>query len=119
MSKFKADEGEVFYESRIEPFLLALGLELTNKIFTERERGFGNEVIFEANRLQAISTKNKMEMVALVDRGVLSINEYREVLNMAPVEGGDARIIRLEYTEASNITDKEEEDGEEDANNEE
>jgi len=120
MSKFKADEGEVFYESRIEPFLLALGLELTNKIFTERERGFGNEVIFEANRLQAISTKNKMEMVALVDRGVLSINEYREVLNMAPVEGGDARIIRLEYTEASNITDKEEEeDGDEDASNEE
>jgi len=119
MSKFKADEGEVFYESRIEPFLLALGLELTNKIFTERERGFGNEIIFEANRLQAISTKNKMEMVALVDRGVLSINEYREVLNMAPVEGGDARIIRLEYTEASNITDKEEEDGDEDASNEE
>lgn len=105
MSKFKADEWEAFYESRLEPFLIALGLELTNKVFTERERGFGNEIIFEANRLQYTSTSSKLSMVSLIDRGVLSINEYREVLNLAPVEGGDTRLIRLEYTTAEEITD--------------
>lgn len=103
MSKFEPEAWEAFYESRLEPFLIALGLELTNKIFTEREKGFGNEIIFEANRLQYTSTSAKMGMVALVDRGVMSINEYREVLNLAPVEGGDSRIIRLEYTTADNI----------------
>lgn len=102
-SKAYGDEWEAFYESRIEPFLIALGLELTNKIFTERERGFGNEIIFEANRLAYASTSAKMNMVNLIDRGVLTINEYREILNLSPVEGGDVRVIRKEYTEAQNL----------------
>lgn len=107
MSKFEPEAWEAFYESRLEPFLIALGLELTNKVFTEREKGFGNEIIFEANRLQYTSTSAKMKMVSLVDRGVISINEYREVLNLSPVEGGDYRITRLEYTTAENISENE------------
>lgn len=102
-SKAYGDEWEAFYESRIEPFLIALSLELTNKIFTDRERGFGNEIIFEANRLAYASTSTKMNMVNLIDRGVLTINEYREILNLSPVEGGDIRVIRKEYTEAQNL----------------
>ena len=102
-SKAYGDEWEAFYESRIEPFLIALSLELTNKIFTDRERGFGNEIIFEANRLAYASTSAKMNMVNLIDRGVLTINEYREILNLSPVEGGDIRVIRKEYTEAQNL----------------
>ena len=39
---------DAFYEARIEPVLVALGLELTNKIFSARERGFENEIIFES-----------------------------------------------------------------------
>lgn len=103
MSKTSGEAWEAFYESRLEPFLIALGLELTNKIFTDREKGFGNEIIFEANRLQYASTSTKMQMVQLVDRGVISINEYREVLNLAPVEGGDIRVIRKEYAETGDI----------------
>lgn len=103
MSKVSGEAWEAFYESRLETFLIALGLELTNKVFTEREIGFGNEIIFEANRLQYASTNTKMQMVALVDRGIISINEYREVLNLAPVDGGDMRVIRKEYTESNNI----------------
>ena len=103
MSKTSGEAWEAFYESRLEPFLIALGLELTNKVFTEREKGFGNEIIFEANRLQYASTTAKMKMISLVDRGVISINEYREVLNLAPVEGGDIRVIRKEYAETGDI----------------
>lgn len=103
MSKVKGDEWEAFYESRLEPFLIALGLELTNKIFTDRERGFGNEIIFEANRLAYASTSAKMNMVQLVDRGVLTLNEYREILNLSPVEGGDIRIIRKEYAQIDKL----------------
>lgn len=105
MSKAFGDAWEAFYESRLEPFLLALGLELTNKIFSDREKGFGNEIIFEANRLAYASTTTKMAMVSLIDRGVITINEYREVLNLSPVEGGDVRVIRKEYAEASNLNE--------------
>ena len=34
------------------------------------------------------------------DRGVMSINEARELFNYAPVEGGDIRTIRGEYKNA-------------------
>ena len=32
-----------------------------------------------------------------VDRGILSLNEAREMLQLPPVEGGDKRVIRGEY----------------------
>ena len=105
MSKVTGDEWEAFYEARLEPVLLALGLELTNKIFTDRARGFNNEIIFEANRLQYASSSTKISLIQLVDRGVLTINEYREILNLASVEGGDVRVIRKEYAEADHLNE--------------
>ena len=33
----------------------------------------------------------------LIDRGVMSINDVREIWNLPPVDGGDTRIIRGEY----------------------
>lgn len=89
MSRISGDSWEAFYESRIEPVLLALGLELTNKIFTAREQGFNNEIVFESNRMQYMSTTNKLALVQMVDRGALTANEWREVMNMAPIAGGD------------------------------
>lgn len=89
MSKISGDTWEAFYEAKIEPVLLALGLELTNKIFTDRERGFNNEIIFESNRMQYMSTSNKLALVQMVDRGAMTPNEWREVMNMAPVPWGD------------------------------
>jgi len=96
MSKASGDSWEAFYESRLEPFLIALGLELTNKIFTDREKGHGNEIIFEANRLQYISMTNKLNLVQMVDRGAMTPNEWREVMNLSPIEGGDQPIRRLD-----------------------
>ena len=102
-SKAAGDEWEAFYEAKLEPFLVDLSLELTNKVFTKHERECGNELIFEANRLAYASTATKLAMVQLVDRGAISLNEYRETLNLAPVEGGDIRVIRREYTELSQL----------------
>ena len=105
MSKAIGDEFEAFYEAKLEPFLLALGLELTNKIFTDKEKGFGNEIIFEANRLAYASSSTKLAMTQLIDRGIMTINEYREVLNLSPVDGGDVRMIRKEYAEANKLNE--------------
>lgn len=89
LSKLSGDSWEAFYEARIEPVLIALGLELTNKIFTDRERGFENEIIFESNRMQYMSTANKLALVQMVDRMAMTPNEWRQVMNMAPVPWGD------------------------------
>ncbi len=89
MSRVSGDAWEALYEARIEPVLLALGLELTNKVFSQRERSFNNEIIFESNRMQYMSTANKLALVQMVDRKALTPNEWREVMNMAPVEWGN------------------------------
>src|SRR5690606_18174778 len=79
------------------------------KLFTDRERGFGNEIIFEANRLQYASVSTKLALVALVDRGAMTPNEWREVFNLAPIDGGDKPIRRLD-TRPTDETDKSESD---------
>jgi len=96
MGNYTENEWNAFYESTIEPIATQMSLEFTSKLFTERERGFGNEIIFEANRLQYASVSTKLALVALVDRGAMTPNEWREVFNLAPIDGGDKPIRRLD-----------------------
>lgn len=105
LGKVAGESGEGFYESKLEPFFICLGLELTYKVYTDRELGFGNEIIVEGSRIQYASTKAKLDIVQLIDRGIMTINEYREVLNLAPVDGGDVRVIRKEYAEANKLNE--------------
>jgi HK97 family phage portal protein len=101
-SEYTEEQWNAFYESVIEPIAIELSLELTAKLFTQRERGFGHEVIFEANRLQYASNQTKINLAnILMDRGVLSANEVREIFNLAPFEGGDKRIVSLNFVDAS------------------
>lgn len=104
-SSYSESEYDSFYESRIEPFLVALSLELTRKIFTDREISFGAEVWYESNRLQFASAKTKISMVALVDRGLMTPNEYRALFNMAPYKGGDEFVLRLDTSKTGDTSD--------------
>lgn len=110
-SDYNEAEYDGFYESRIEPFLVDLSLELTRKIFTDRELSFGNKVWFESNRLQFASTKTKLSMVALVDRGLMTPNEFREVINLPPYDGGDEFVLRLDTAKTGDSTEGDKEDG--------
>ena len=106
-SNYTESEYDAFYESRIEPFLVALSLELTYKIFTERERAFGNVIWYESNRLQFASAKTKISMVQLVDRGLMTPNEYRALFGMAPYEGGDEFVLRLDTAKTGDTSGNE------------
>ena len=101
-NNFTSDEWSAYYEGKIEPFALELGLVHTNMLFSDREIAFGNEVLFTANRLQYMSNTEKLQTVTqLFDRGFITHNQGLEIFNMAPVEDGDKRYIRKEYTETS------------------
>ena len=74
---------------------------MTKMLFTLREQSTGNAVMATANRLQYMSNKDKLEVSAqMLDRGIMSINDVREIWNMPPVDGGDVRIVRGEYYNA-------------------
>ena len=98
------DESEfiAFYESVIEPLAVKLSQAFTTVLFTQREQGFGNEIIFEANRLNYISVASKINIAKqLLPAGILTINDTRELFGYAPVPDGDERIVSLNYIKAS------------------
>lgn len=101
MAQYDENKWGAFYESVIEPIAIRLGLELTRKIFTAREIAFGNRIHFEANRLQYASTSSKITLTKeLMPFGMLSVNEAREIFNLAPVDGGEKRLVSLNYIDA-------------------
>lgn len=100
-STFTESEWNSFYENVIEPISIQLSLEFTYKLLSERERGFGNKVIFTANRLQYATLQTRMTIGGgLFDRGIITINEFRELLYYEPIEDGDVRMISLNYVKA-------------------
>ena len=97
-NKSHGDEFSAFYEGAIEPFAIQLSEVLTFMLFTDREVGFGSEIFFTSNRIQYMNNSDKLAVSRdLADRGVLSINEVRDIWQLPPVDGGDIHILRGEY----------------------
>ena len=100
-NKAYGDAWSAFYEGAIEPFAVQFSEVMTKMLFTLREQSQGNGVMLTANRLQYMSNADKLNVSSqLLDRGIMSINDVRDIWNLPPVEGGDARIIRGEYWNA-------------------
>lgn len=100
-NKATPDQLDGFYNGAIEPFAISFSEAMTMAMFSERERAQGSKLVANANRLQYMSTTAKVNMAQqLLDRGVMTVNEARELFNYEPVEGGDARPIRGEYYNA-------------------
>lgn len=95
-SDYNEDEWNAYYEAEIEPVVVQLHQTYTTALFSRRERGCGNRIVFEANNLQCASLTTKLAFVAMVDRGAMLPNEWRETMNLAPIEGGDQPIRRLD-----------------------
>ena len=105
-NKYTSDQWNAYYEGKIEPFAIEMSLVHTNMTFSEREKAFGNEIIFTANRLQYLSNSEKLNTVTqLFDRGFLTHNQGLEIFNMSPVENGDKRYIRKEYAATENFSE--------------
>ena len=95
-NSYTEDEWNAFYEAQIEPVAKQMSDEFTRKLFTPRERQAGHRITFGANSLQYASMNTKLNLLQMVDRGAMTPNEWREVLNMAPIKGGDKPIRRLD-----------------------
>lgn len=97
-NKAFGDSWSAFYEGAIEPFSIQFSEVMTKMLFTLREQAQENAVMATANRLQYLSNNEKLNVSSqMLDRGIMSINDVREIWNLPPVDGGDARIIRGEY----------------------
>lgn len=97
-NKYTEDVWGAYYEGKVEPFAVQLGEGLTRILYTERERSMGNLIMFSANRLEYASNASKRNMVRdMLDRGIFTINEARQVLQLKPLPNGDVYVVRGEY----------------------
>lgn len=111
-NKAFGDAWSAFYEGAVEPFAIQFSEVLTKMLFTLREQSSGNMIMLTANRLQYMTNKDKLNVSSqLVDRGVISINDAREIWNLPPVDGGDVRIIRGEYYDTDEKLNEDDSDG--------
>ena len=103
-SKYSEDEWDAFYESVLEPISLQMSLEFTNKIFTPTEKYFGNEIVFESNRLQYVSNNTKINLLRYANN-IMTINELREVFNLSPRADGDKIMQDLNHIDSDIAND--------------
>ena len=105
-SNFTGDEWTAYYEQEIEPVAIDLNSNFTIRLFTRKQRGFGNKVVFGAINLTTASMSEKLGLQAMVDRGAMIPNEWRAILGLAPIEGGDKPIRRLDTAVVNSIVSK-------------
>lgn len=104
-NKYAEDVWGAWYEGKVEPFAIALGEGLTKMCYSPTQINHGNSIAFSANRLEYASNASKRNMVRdMLDRGVFTINEAREVLQLPKVPDGDVRVIRGEYVNAAMVS---------------
>lgn len=97
-SKAVGDKWNAFYESVVETFAIQFSEVTTTMFFSDREQAYGSKLVATSNRLQYMSNSDKLKVSAqMADRGLMTINEIRDIWNLPPVEDGDVRTVRGEY----------------------
>lgn len=92
------DELDAFFDGAVEPFAIQLSEVLTRMTFTDNEQSYGARVEIAPNRLQYMRTSDKIAFIReMGDRGLMTVNEIRELLNYPTVANGDTRPARGEY----------------------
>ena len=111
---YNEDQWNAYYEGCIEPIAIQLSQVMTCMIFTNKEIAAGNQVIFTSDWLQYASNKTKKEVISdFLDRGVISHNESRSILNMSRIDEpwADKYWIRKEYAEITKLQEEEDNAG--------
>lgn len=116
-NKAYGEEWSAFYEGAVEPFAIQFSEVMTKMLFTEIEQSNGNMLIATSNRLQYMTTADKVNVsTQMADRALMNIDEIREIWNLAPLPDGEGQkfIIRGEYYESkSKLNSESGEDDEE------
>lgn len=97
-NELTGDKAAAFYEGAIETFAVQASEVITNMLFTAVEQTNGNGFFLTANRVQFMTNSEKLSISStMADRGLMTINEIREIWNLSPIEGGDRLVARGEY----------------------
>lgn len=104
---YTKDQYEAFYQKTLEPLIIALSQAFTKKVFTSREKSFGNEVKFYPKDLIFMTTTQKLELVNLLaPTGSIYENEKRTMFGLMPLpELEGKRYMSLNWVDAAVASD--------------
>jgi len=93
---------EAFYQKTLEPIIIAFSQAFTKKMFTKRERAFGNKIELYPKDLIFMTMDQTLEMInILAPTGALFENEKRAALGLRPMpELEGKRYMSLNWVEA-------------------
>lgn len=94
---------ESFYQHTLEPIIKQLGQAFSKKMFTEREKAFGNRIELYPKELIFMTVDQTLEMInTLAPQGGGYVNEYRTWLGLKPLpELAGKRFMSLNWIDAT------------------
>ena len=100
---YTTEQYEAFYQRTLEPLIINFSEAFTRGLFTDRELGFNNEIIFYPKELIFMNTTQTIQMVNLLGQsGTLFENEKREAFGLPPLEElQGVRLQSLNYVDVS------------------
>lgn len=105
-NSFTEDEWNAYYEGCIEPIAIQLSQVMTSMTYSMRQIEAGNQIVFTSGWLQYASNATKKSLITeLFDRGFLTMNEGRTILNMDRIDEpfADEHYIRKEYAAVTDL----------------
>ena len=101
---YSKEQYEAFYQSTLEPLTIAFSQALSKKLFTRRERAFGNKIELYPKDLIFMTVSQTLEMIEkLAPTGGLFENEKRTALGLRPLpELEGKRYMSLNWIDANN-----------------
>lgn len=101
---YTKEQYEAFYQKTLEPIVIKLGQVFTKTIFTQREKSFGNEIIFYPEELAFLNRNQAIEVIKwLGQSGTLFENEKRTILGLRPIK--ELEGIRMQSLNYINVND--------------
>ena len=100
---FTKDQFESFYSKALEPLIISISQAITKKVFTSREKAFGNAVELYPKELVFLSMSQTLEMINILSpTGALFENEKRTALGLRPLpELEGKRYMSLNWVDAN------------------
>ncbi len=84
---FSQDTYNAFYQKTLEPLIIAISQAFTKKLFTQRERAFGNRIELYPKELIFMTVQQTLEMINILSpTGALFENEKRVALGLRPMK---------------------------------
>lgn len=106
MGDYTKEQYEAFFQKVLEPIIKSMSQAFAKKLFTDREKAFGNRVELYPKELIFLSMSQTLEMIReLSPTGALFENEKRVALGLRPLpELEGKRYMSLNWIDADNAS---------------